>query len=257
MTGGLARDLKGDLEGLGAIVTGSARNIGRATAIALGEAGASVLINARNSRDEAEEAAAAVEKAGGKALLHLCDVSDPAQATAMIEAAAAAFGRLDILVNNVGVRRNTTIEQTTDDDWRTVIAGCLDATFYCCRAAVPHLKKNPWGGIVNIGGVGGHAGVALRTHVAAAKAGIAGLTGALAAELAPDNITVNCIAPGHIETTRDGALPQHFQDRHPPLGRAGEPSEIAATAKFLCSPGGRYITGQVLHVNGGWYTTIA
>ncbi|MFT5439162.1 MAG: 3-oxoacyl-[acyl-carrier protein] reductase [Alphaproteobacteria bacterium] len=83
------------------------------------------------------------------------------------------------------------------------------------------------------------------------------MTGALAAELAPDNITVNCIAPGHIETTRDGALPQHFQDRHPPLGRAGEPSEIAATAKFLCSPGGRYITGQVLHVNGGWYTTIA
>ncbi len=249
--------MAGDLEGLGAVVTGSARNIGRATAIALGEAGASVLINARRSRDAAEETAAAIEKAGGRAVVHLCDVSDSAAAQAMVDMAANTFGRLDILVNNVGVRHNTAITETTDEDWRTVIGGCLDATFFCCRAAVPHLRKQGWGGIVNIGGVGGHAGVALRTHVASAKAGVAGLTCALAAELAPDNITVNCLAPGHIETTRDGDLPQHFKDRHPPMGRAGEPEEVAATVRFLCSPGGRYITGQVIHVNGGWFMNIA
>ena len=198
-----------------------------------------------------------MEKAGGKAIVHLCDVADADAAGAMIDAAADAFGRLDILVNNVGVRRSTPIEQTTDEDWHAVINGCLNATFYCCRAAVPHLRKNDWGGIVNIGGVSGHAGVALRTHVASAKAGIAGFTTSLAAELASDNITVNCIAPGHIETEREGALPQHFKDKHPLLGRTGEPEELAATVAFLCSPGGRYITGEVIHVNGGWFMNIA
>jgi 3-oxoacyl-[acyl-carrier protein] reductase len=246
------------LDGLAAVVTGSARNLGRATALALAEAGAAVMINARSSQAEAEAVADEIRAKGGHASVHLCDVSDSESADRLIAATVATFGRLDILVNNVGVRRSTSITETTDEDWRAVMAGCMDATFYCCRAAVPHLRRNPWGGIVNIGGVSGHAGVAGRTHVGSAKAGIAGFTAALAAELAPDNITVNCIAPGHIETERNGGeLPPHFKARHALLGRPGEPYEIAETVRFLCSPGGRYITGETIHVNGGWYITIA
>jgi 3-oxoacyl-[acyl-carrier protein] reductase len=245
------------LDGLAAVVTGSARNLGKATALALADAGAAVMVNARSSQAEAEAVVDEIRAKGGHAAMHLCDVSDRDEAERLIAATVATFGRLDILVNNVGVRRSTSLVDTTDEDWRAVMSGCLDATFYCCRAAVPHMRKNSWGGIVNMGGVSGHAGVARRSHVATAKAGIAGFTASLAAELAPDNITVNCIAPGHIETDRDGPLPPHFQARHAALGRAGEPFEISETVRFLCSPGGRYITGETIHVNGGWYFTIA
>jgi 3-oxoacyl-[acyl-carrier protein] reductase len=247
----------GRLDGLAAVVTGSAKNLGKETALSLAQAGAAVMVNARTSHDEAAAVVDEIRAMGGSAAMHLCDVSDPEEADRLIAAAVATFGRLDILVNNVGVRRSTSITETTDEDWRAVMAGCMDATFYCCRAAVPHMRKNAWGGIVNLGGVSGHAGVAGRTHVGAAKAGIAGFTAALAAELAPDNITVNCIAPGHIDTSHDGGLPPHFKARQALLGRPGEPYEIAETVRFLCSPGGRYITGETIHVNGGWYITIA
>lgn len=250
-------DTSGDLAGMAAIVTGSAKNIGRGIALALAGAGASVLINARTSREEAEQVASEIKSGGGKAIVHLADVTESAAADAMVAAAVEAFGRLDILVNNIGVRRQTALVDTSDEDWRAILSGCLDSMFYCCRAAVPHMKKNGWGGIVNLGGVSGHSGVALRTHVATAKAGMAGFTTSLATELAPDNITVNCIVPGHIDTERPGGLPKHFQDREPPLGRPGTVDEIASTARFLLSPGGRYITGEVIHVNGGWYMTIA
>ena len=250
-------ETSGALAGTAAIVTGSAKNIGRGIALALASEGVSVLINARTSVDEAEAVASEIRSSGGRALVHMADVTQPDAADGMVAAAIEAFGRLDMLVNNIGVRRQTTLVETSDEDWRAVLNGCLDSMFFCCRAAVPHMKHNDWGGIVNIGGVSGHSGVALRTHVATAKAGMAGFTTSLASELAPDNITVNCIVPGHIDTERPGALPKHFQDREPPLGRPGTVEEIASTARFLLSPGGRYITGEVIHVNGGWYMTIA
>ncbi len=241
-----------ELDGAVAIVTGSARNIGRAIALQLAAAGAAVVVNARTSREAAEETAGRIEAAGGRAMVHLADVADPNQVEAMVEAAIDRFGRLDILVNNAALRRNAPVTEITYDDWREITASILDAAFLCVRASVPHLGKHGRGAIVNIGGVAGHAGVGGRAHVVAAKAGVAGLTKGLAAELAPQGITVNCVSPGYIGTERDH-IPPHFQERPVPLGRPGQPDEIAAMVRYLCGPNARYITGQTVHVNGGWY----
>jgi 3-oxoacyl-[acyl-carrier protein] reductase len=245
------------LAGSVAVVTGSARNIGRGIALMLAAQGAAVVINARTSKADAEAAAAEIASAGGRAHVCLADVSNAADAARLIASAVGTFGRLDILVNNVGQRCHTAITETSDEDWHRVLASILDGTFYCTRAAVPHLAASGRGAVVNIGGVSGHAGVTNRTAVATAKAGLAGFTGALAIELAPRNITVNCVAPGHIRTSHDGGLPPHFKARQAALGRPGTVDEVAATVAFLCGPGGHYITGETIHVNGGWYVTIA
>jgi 3-oxoacyl-[acyl-carrier protein] reductase len=244
------------LAGTAAIVTGSARRLGRAIALALAEAGAAVTINARSDRAAAERVAAAIRDKGGRAAICMADVTNRADADRLIAEAVAAFGRLDILVNNVGMRKEATVEETSDDHWRAVMATMLDSTFFCTRAAVPHLAKNDHGTIVNIGGMAGHAGIPQRCAIATAKAGIAGFTGSLAIELAPRNITVNCVAPSFLTTEEDAAVPPHIQRRTAPLGRHGTAGEVAATVAFLCGPGGRYITGQTLHVNGGWYVSI-
>jgi 3-oxoacyl-[acyl-carrier protein] reductase len=241
-----------ELDGAVAIVTGSARNIGRAIALQLADAGAAVVINAKTSREAAEATAGEIGAAGGEALVHLADLTDPDQVDGMVAAAVERFGGLDILVNNAALRRNAPITEISYDDWREIVASILDAAFLCCRASVPQLGRHGRGAIVNIGGVAGHAGVGGRSHVVAAKAGLAGLTKGLADELAPQGITVNCVAPGYIDTVRDH-IPPHFQTRPVPLGRPGQPDEIAAIVRYLCGPAARYITGQVLHVNGGWY----
>jgi 3-oxoacyl-[acyl-carrier protein] reductase len=241
-----------ELDGTVAIVTGSARNIGRAIASQLAAAGAAVVVNAKTSREAARETAAGIEAGGGRALVHMANLTDPDKVEGLVAATLDHFGRLDILVNNAALRRNAPITEISYEDWREIVASILDAAFLCCRAAVPHIGKNGRGAIVNIGGVAGHAGVGGRTHVVAAKAGIAGLTKGLADELAPQGITVNCVAPGYIATVRDH-VPPHFQTRPVPLGRPGEPDEIAAMVRYLCGPNARYVTGQVIHVNGGWY----
>lgn len=239
-----------------AVVTGSARKLGRGIALALAEAGAKVMINARSSREAAERVAAAIAEAGGRAAICLADVSHAEGAARLIETAMAEFGRLDILVNNVGMRLEAPLAETSDDHWRAVMASMMDATFFCSRAAVPHLVASGRGTIVNIGGMAGHAGIPERTAIAAAKAGIAGFTGSLAIELAPNNVTVNCVAPSFLTTEEDSGVPQHIRRRTAPLGRHGTVGEVAATVAFLCGPGGRYITGQTIHVNGGWYVSI-
>jgi 3-oxoacyl-[acyl-carrier protein] reductase len=241
-----------ELDGTVAIVTGSARNIGRAIASQLAAAGAAVVVNAKTARAAAREPAAGIEAGGGRALVHMANLTDPDKVEGLAAATLDHFGRLDILVNNAAMRRNAPITEISYEDWREIVASILDAAFLCCRAAVPHIGKNGRGAIVNIGGVAGHAGVGGRTHVVAAKAGIAGLTKGLADELAPQGITVNCVAPGYIATVRDH-VPPHFQTRPVPLGRPGEPDEIAAMVRYLCGPNARYVTGQVIHVNGGWY----
>ena len=172
----------------------------------------------------------------------------------MIARAVDAFGRLDILVNNVSRRIAKPVAEIALDEWRGVIASTLDGAFLCTRAALPHLEASDRAAIVNIGGVSGHAGVANRTAVAAAKAGLVGLTGSLAAEFASCEITVNCIAPGHFEHAGEpGRMSAHFRERPIPLGRAGQPEDIAAMVRMLSGPHGRYITGQTIHVNGGWH----
>ncbi len=242
-----------ELAGAAAIVTGSARNIGRSIALTLAEAGAAVVINARHSEDLARGVVGEIEAAGGRALVHMADVTVPEQAQGLVEAAVAAFGALDILVNNVAKRIAKPITETSFEEYREVIASTLDATFLTTSAAAPHGGR---GAIVNIGGVSGHAGVANRAAVAAGKAGLAGMTGSLAIELAADQITVNCVSPGYIDTHRGGHVPTHFAEKPVPMGRMGRVEEVADMVRFLAGPSGRYVTGQTIHVAGGWHVAI-
>jgi 3-oxoacyl-[acyl-carrier protein] reductase len=243
-----------ELAGKVALVTGAARNIGRAIARSLAAGGASVMVNANTSRAEAGETLAMIESAGAAAALHFADVTDPAAVAAMVDATVKRFGRLDILVNNAAVRAETPFAQIRFEDWRRVLSTVLDGAFLCAQAALPQLIKVGGGTIVNIGGLTAHKGAEGRAHVIAAKAGLAGLTRALALDLAPHRITVNCVVPGTIETVRGlpGApeRPEHRRSL-PPVGRRGEPEEIAAMVRTLCGPDMRYVTGQSIHVNGG------
>jgi 3-oxoacyl-[acyl-carrier protein] reductase len=200
----------------------------------------------------------AVETVGGHARVHLADVTVQDQAEGLIAATLAAFGRIDILVNNIARRLTGPITGLSFDDWHAVLASALDSTFLCTRAAVPFLAAGGRGAIVNIGGVSGHGGVANRSAVAAAKAGVAGLTTALAVELAPQGITVNCVAPGYIESPdRPREVPEQFRLRPIPLGHPGKPDDVAALVRHLCGPAGRYISGQTIHVNGAWHVTMS
>jgi 3-oxoacyl-[acyl-carrier protein] reductase len=246
--------VENELAGRVAVVTGSARNIGRAIALALADGGAAVLVSARRSLPEAEAVAAEIRGQGGRAAAELADVGDPASAARLIETAVAHFGRLDILVNNASVRRETDLANLEYAEWREILATTLDGAYLCSRAALPHLIAAGGGSIVNIGGLSAHTGASRRAHVIAAKTGLVGLTRALAHDLAPHQVTVNCVAPGMIDTTRAGAEPAHHAGKTPPVGRRGTPEEIASLVRFLCGPGARYITGQTIHANGGLFT---
>jgi len=239
------------LQGRVAIVTGSARNIGRAIAHALAEAGAAVVVNAKSSAQEAETVVQEIRNRGGQAVTKLADVGQPEQAASLIDAAVQAFGRLDILVNNAAVRREVDFERLDYEEWRAITATILDGAYLCARAAAPYLSAARGGSIVNIGGLSSFTGASRRAHVIAAKAGLVGLTRALAHDLAPHHITVNCVAPGLIDTERRGPEPAHHAKHATLLGRRGTPEEIAAVVRFLCGPEARYITGQTLHANGG------
>ncbi|MBL8671653.1 MAG: SDR family oxidoreductase [Alphaproteobacteria bacterium] len=246
-----------ELAGRSALVTGASRNIGRAIALALAEAGAAVAVNARTSRAEAESVAAAIAAKGGRAIVLLADVTDEAAVRGLVAAAAGQLGGLDILVNNAAVRHEVGIDDLDYAAWRQGLAAILDSAFLCSRAALPHLRASGAGTIVNLGGLSAHTGAARRAHVVAAKAGIVGLTRALAHELAADGITVNCVSPGLIDTPRGTASasgdPAHHA-RHATLsGRRGPPAEVAAMVRHLCGPAARFVTGQVIHVNGGAY----
>jgi 3-oxoacyl-[acyl-carrier protein] reductase len=242
-----------ELAGKVALVTGAARNIGRAIARSLAAGGASVMVNARTSRAEAEKT---VEMIGSNAALHIADVTKPDEVKALVEATVQRFGRLDFLVNNAAVRFETSFGSISFEEWRNVLGIVLDGAFLCAQAALPHLVKAGSGTIINIGGQTGHRGAAERAHVITAKAGLAGMTKALAMDLAPHRITVNCVVPGTIEAQRGlPGVPDRPAHRMtvPPIGRRGEPEEIAAMVRMLCGPDARYITGQAIHVNGGGY----
>jgi 3-oxoacyl-[acyl-carrier protein] reductase len=237
-----------------AIVTGSALNIGRAIALHLARDGFAILVTARQSEHDAHETARLVQEAGGKASVHMADISDPAQAKGLVEAAVSAFGRLDVLVNNASVRRQTKFTDMTPEEWREIMGTTLDGAFYCAHAAAPQIAAAGGGAIVNLGGMSAHVGAVGRVHAVTAKAGMVGLTRALAKELAADNITVNTVVPGSIETIRGAAAGgNHGRSALPDslFGRRGQPDEIAAMVRFLCSPEARYVTGQTIHVNGG------
>jgi 3-oxoacyl-[acyl-carrier protein] reductase len=235
-----------------ALVTGASRNIGRAIALDLAAAGAAVVVNTRASRDAAEAIVREIEAHGGEAQLAIADVTEEAAVQAMVEAAVSRFGRLDIVVNNAAVRPEQAFDAMSLADFRSVVALIVEGAFLCAHAALPHLRRSDGAAIVNIGGTTGHTGAADRAHVVAGKAGLVGLTKALAHELSPKGITVNCVVPGLIATTdRKGTVPGVHQRNPPLVGRRGQPEDVAAMVRHLAGPAGRYITGQTIHVNGG------
>jgi len=243
-----------ELAGRVALVTGASRNIGRAIALALADAGAIVVVNAVSALDQARAVVKEIESRGGKAIASLADVTDENAVNTMVRSTVENFGRLDILVNNAAVRDVTPIDDIDFATWKRITGIILDGAFLCTKASLPALRKAGAGAIVNIGGMSGHTGAAGRPHVVAAKLGLVGLTRALAHDLARDAITVNCVVPGLIETERgasSGSKTAHLHDTI--IGRRGSPDEVAAVVRFLVGPNARYITGQDWHVNGGAY----
>lgn len=237
-----------------AVVTGASRGIGRAIALELASRGAAVVVNYNRSAQAAEEVVTAIEKEGGQALAFQADVADFAQAQALIKAAIEAFGGLHILVNNAGITRDKLIMMMGEEDWDAVLNTNLKSTFNCSKAAVRHMMRKRYGRIINIASVAGQMGNAGQTNYSASKAGQIGFTKALAREVASRNITVNAIAPGFVDTEILEAIPEDMLAaalKLVPLGRMGQPQEIAYAVAFLASEQAAYITGQVLGVDGG------
>jgi len=235
------------LEGKRALVTGASKGIGRAIAEELARAGAEVVVGYRSGAEEAETLASEI-----KARAVQADVSSAEEAARLVEEA----GDLDILVNNAGVTRDGLLARMPDDDWRTVIETNLSSVFYTCRAVCRPMMKKRAGSIVNVSSIVGVHGNWGQTNYAASKAGIIGFTKSLARELGSRNITVNCVAPGFIDTDMTRALSDEQKTAllgQIPLGRLGQAADIAAAVAYLASPAGGYVTGTVLHVNGGMY----
>jgi 3-oxoacyl-[acyl-carrier protein] reductase len=233
------------LEGKTALVTGGSRGIGRAIALELGRAGASVVVGYRGGQAEAEAVAAEI---GGRAVQ--ADVTDPDAAKALVEEA----GDLDILVNNAGITRDGLLARMPDEDWRDVIETNLSAMFYTCRAVARPMMKRRGGSIVNISSIVGVHGNPGQTNYAAAKAGIIGFTKSLARELGSRGVRANVVAPGYVSTQLTNVLPDEAKDAMlsaTPLGRLGDPEDIAGAVRFLCSDEASFITGEVLLVDGG------
>ena len=244
----------GKLEGKVALVTGSGRNIGRATVLKLAAEGANVVVNSRSNQDEAEAVAGEARALGVKALSVIADVAKKDQVDAMLAKAFSEFGRIDILVNNAAIRPHKPFTELTLQDWEEVRGVVLDGAFYCTRGVIESMVKHHYGRILFFTGEGAFSGAAKRGHVSAAKMGLVGLARSLASEFAPYNIRVNVVCPGSIDTSR--ANPQWYPGRPPdakgiPVGRQGHVDEIAGTCLFLVSDDSGFITGQTIHANGG------
>ena len=246
----------GELKGRVALVTGAVRRIGRAIALALAGDGAAVVVNTRSSRAEADAVAAEIEGRGGRALVHLAEVTDETAVQAMIEATLERFGRLDILINNAADRQQTPLTEISLAEWRHITGIIVDGAFLCARACLPSMIAGGGGTVINIGGVSAHTGAHDRAHVITAKAALVGLTKAIAVEFADRGVTANCVVPGKIGGERSrtsGASPPMGGGARPIVGRDGTPEEVAAMVRQLCLPASRYITGQTIHVSGGMY----
>ena len=242
------------LDGKTALVTGASRGIGRAIALRLAAEGARVAINYAGNVKAAEEVKASVEAAGGTAILCQADIADSAAVEAMIADVVKEFGAIDILVNNAGITRDTLLMRMKDEDFAKVLDTNLKGVFYCTKAVSKLMMKKRSGRIVNMASVVGLVGNAGQTNYAAAKAGVIGFSKSAAKELASRGITVNVVAPGFIGTDMTAGLPESVKEKmltDIPLGRMGEPEDVANAVLFLASDQASYITGQVVNVDGG------
>ena len=238
-----------------ALVTGASRGIGAAIAAELGKQGATV-IGTATSAGGAENINASLKAAGIKGLGMALDVNDAAQIETVLKEIAEKFGDVSILVNNAGITKDTLLMRMGEDDWDAVLSTNLKSVFRMSQAVLRPMMKARVGRIISISSVVGHMGNAGQTNYAAAKAGMSGFTKSLAVEVGSRNITVNCVAPGFIETDMTAELPENIKTKmleRVPLGRLGNVNEIAATVAFLASPNAAYITGETIHVNGGMY----
>ncbi|MFD0959442.1 3-oxoacyl-[acyl-carrier-protein] reductase [Paenibacillus chungangensis] len=244
------------LEGKKALVTGASRGIGRAIAVALAEAGADVAINYSGSEAAAGETAAAVEALGRQAILVKANVGKSDECEAMVKEVLGKFGAIDILVNNAGITRDNLIMRMKEEEFDQVIETNLKGVFNGIKAVTRPMMKQRSGRIINISSVVGVLGNAGQANYVAAKAGVIGLTKSSALELASRGITVNCVAPGFIETDMTDKLPQEMRESlsaRIPLARLGAAGDIAAAVRFLASDAASYMTGQTIHVDGGMY----
>jgi len=245
----------GSLDGAVVVITGSSRGIGRAIAEELNQSGAKVIVNYHQSREAAEDVVARLKQSGSESVAIKADVSDPAQATRLIEETFQRFGRIDVLVNNAAINIDRTMKNLSPDDWDTVIKADLNSYFYTVRAAIPYFMQQKSGKIINISSMNAESGSFGQANYSAAKAGIIGFTKTAALELARYNVTVNAICPGYVATEMFEAIPAKTKEAilaRIPLGRAGTPQEVARAVRYLIVDG-EYYTGETLNMNGGAY----
>jgi len=244
------------LEGKIALVTGGSRGIGQMICIRLAGMGATVGINYVSNSAAADETLKKIENEGGKGFLTCFDVSDASSVQEAVKQITDDHGPVDILINNAGITRDGLMARMKEADWDNVLDTNLKGAFTCTKAAMKGMMKKRWGRIINITSVIGFLGNAGQVNYAAAKAGLVGLTKSIARELAPRNITVNCVAPGYIVTDMTSDLSEDIQEAikaQIPLGTLGQPDDVAAAVAYLASSDSSYITGQTIHVNGGMY----
>lgn len=240
-----------ELAGKVALVTGAAKNIGRATALELAKAGAAVAVNTRNSVEDAKKVVADIRAAGGQAELVVADIADPGQVKSMADGVMQQFGRVDFLVLNASVRTEKPFLELSYDEWRVPLSITLDGAFYLAQACIPSMIANGGGSIVTLGGMMSLSGAKKRIHGSVAKHGLVGFTRGIAREFGDRNIRANCIAPGQMNTVRAAGRTAPLGDAMIPLGRKGDAEEIATVVRFLCSPASSYLSGQSIQINGG------
>ena len=238
-----------------AIVTGAAKNIGRATCESLSKLGYNILVHANTDKDGAEETVNLVKQNNVQSIRIIGDLTKPETSQELIKE-ASKLGTISALVNNASQREFNKFEDMTFDEWRFVMSINLDSLFHTCKAVIPEMKKNKWGRIVNLGGLSAHISAIGRAHVITSKSAVVGFTRALAMEYAETGITINTVVPGLIDTIRGasaGSSLVHPSHSNPPVGRKGYPIEVATMITNLCGPHSDFVTGQTIHVNGGSY----